>query len=236
MWKRRNVGRKKEGVEYLMLGSTVIIGLDTINLFISAFFNKKFALSSSNSGLLVLSLIKFLVMRFPNVKLVIPFLLIETKIAFQTQSCQHKITTDKVTSRKRMYLSPSCHQLALRQEKARWPKITTMWEPPSWRGAPVWGPLGSLSEAIPLPQHLTRIWSGGDLPVKGQQQHRMQLRCSLQDPPLNCDRASPLLWMEADICSGSPDTSPRAHGAHRLKQKQQVLPRAPTFGRTEGKL
>lgn len=81
-----------------MLHFTIIIGLDTINLFISAFFNKKNVLSSSNSGLLALSLIKFPVMSFPNAKLVILFFLIETKIAFQTQSCQHKITTDKVTS------------------------------------------------------------------------------------------------------------------------------------------
>lgn len=92
------MGKKEESVEYLMLHFTIIIGLDTINLFISAFFNKKNVLSSSNSGLLALSLIKFPVMSFPNAKLVILFFLIETKIAFQTQSCQHKITTDKVTS------------------------------------------------------------------------------------------------------------------------------------------
>lgn len=70
------MGKKEESVEYLMLHFTIIIGLDTINLFISAFFNKKNVLSSSNSGLLALSLIKFPVMSFPNAKLVILFFLI----------------------------------------------------------------------------------------------------------------------------------------------------------------
>lgn len=80
-----------------MLHFTIIIGLDTINLSRFAFLTKKIALSSSSSGLLALSLIKFPVMSFSNVKLVILFFLIETKIAFQTQNCQHKITTDKLT-------------------------------------------------------------------------------------------------------------------------------------------
>lgn len=39
--KKKKCGGKKKSVEYLMLCSTLIIGLDTINLFISAFFNKK---------------------------------------------------------------------------------------------------------------------------------------------------------------------------------------------------
>lgn len=50
MWKRRNVGGKEEGVEYLMLHFTIVIGLDTINLFISAFFNKKLLFQAVNQA------------------------------------------------------------------------------------------------------------------------------------------------------------------------------------------
>lgn len=65
---------------------------------ICIFKQKDIVLSSSKSSLLALRLIKFPVMSFPNVKLVILFLLIETKIVFQALSCQHKIMTDVVTS------------------------------------------------------------------------------------------------------------------------------------------
>lgn len=40
-------------------------------------------------------------MSFPNVTLVILFFLMETKIAFQTRSCQHRTRTDKVTPKSR---------------------------------------------------------------------------------------------------------------------------------------
>lgn len=95
--KKKRLGEKEEcGMPTLYF--KIITGLHTINLFMSVFLTKKkFALSSNNSALLALSFIKFPVMSFPNVKPVILFIVIETRIAFQTQSCQHKITTDKVT-------------------------------------------------------------------------------------------------------------------------------------------
>lgn len=90
--------RNKKECRIPMLYFTIITGLHSINLFMSVFLTKKFGLSSNNSAMLALSFMKFPVMSFPNVKPAILFIVIETKIAFQTQSCQHEITTDKATS------------------------------------------------------------------------------------------------------------------------------------------
>lgn len=40
-----------------------------------------------------------------------------------------------------------------RQDSQRFTGAITLWEPLTWRWAPVWGPLGSLGKVIPLSQH-----------------------------------------------------------------------------------